>query len=385
MADGASPLNQPQSLADLRAKATVNTLGRANGTPTAPDPIAESLAVRRQILAAKLMEQSSTEQSTSTIQAENARIKAEIENAQLREQVTKQGSGEAWQQYVFEQMQRAEAKVDEAIAGRAEAERALLQEQLRMLQVELERTRSNAPANPFTMVAETIDQAQAIVDKLHPRQPESAHPTQPAAIDPGLRKWELMMAQQREERAIERADRSEERTLEFQLKNRQLDEELAIKRESAAAQARFFEDGLPKLLALGQQIFGALTQQQVAMPASPSVAGGPGVAPAAGPPAAPAATQPEVPLPPGVAQMACQNCGARILYKETYLGVVCWRCGAEYTAGPSPSDPAHETEVQTRDEVAAAPDEPGSGRSTATEADDGGLDDRAGAGVHSGT
>ena len=362
----------------------MSTLGRSNGTPAQEvNPITESLKVRQQMVASRLLDQTVSEQNTTVISADNARLRAEIENTQLREAATKQVSGEPWQQYILDQMQSTQGKLDEAIEGRRQAESALLQEQLRLMQVELERTRSQTPASPFAMVAQTIDEAQAIMDRLHPKATEATKAPAADRFDPGLEKWRLMMEADRDKRQIESAERREDRQSEFQLKRWQIEEELKIKREEAAASSRFFEEGLPKLLAVGQQLLAAAMQQPVP-PVSPSVVEDPSVsAPAVGPSPAPSVQSPP-PIPPGVTAMLCQNCGARILYKESYLGVVCWRCGADYLAGPSPSDTTQQTGVQTNDEPAAATHESGGGGSAPSGTDDGALDDRTGAGVHHG-
>lgn len=314
-----------KGMAELRAKAAVTTMGRNGAVPVEIDPLAQVLRDKRAMAASKLIDQSIAESDTAAIKADNERLKAQIESQQLREATTHRGADAEWREYMLTEVTALRERLEEQRVKESELQQTLLNEKLALLSGELERLRDNkvAPTDPFAMVNTAIEQAEAIMTRVKPQG--DGRPTGPQ-FDPALEKWKITAELEREKRQMERAEKTEDRRIEYELKRWESEERLKVERERTALQDRVLTDALPRIIDIAQRFLTSFTQQPTGAVA------GPDVAPASVPSAAQSQPQAEssAPLPPNVQQMSCQNCGARILYREAFGGVICSRCGAEY-------------------------------------------------------
>jgi len=314
------------SSADLRQRAQVTTLRRNGNNGSSPiDPIREVLETRKQMTAAALLDQSVTQANTASLQAENDRLKVEIEGQKLLDERNgKSGDGE-WREYMFSQLQKTQDQLQETQKALSEQQTKALADRLEMLTGELARLQSERQESP-SMVArlrEAIDESKALLEVITP----VSTPPPSMVADPTLSAWELRARYDQERWTKEREDKLNERLATLQSEATIREAQLQIEREHGERMDRFMSETMPKVVEIGSQILARLLP-----------AGG------AAQVAAPAVAASAVPLPSaeglpaGVEAMTCQACGSRILYRPGYPVVMCANCGAEYTRQPEPGD-----------------------------------------------
>ncbi len=316
MAGPAPGMNSQELMGQLRA----STLTRSSNGHGTVDPITDAIATRKAILGQRLLEQTTADAEAEAVEAENRRIKAEIEREQLRES----RGGRASDKYVemlAAQMDRLQAELADARQAISDQQTQALSERMSMLTAEIERleARQSEPgASPMQSALDAVAQAKELMNALSPTTERV--PERPMAPDPTIKLWEVKANYEHQRWVAERDDRHNERMEELRLKNQVEIERLEIERKSAEVRNRFFSETAPKLL----ETFGPLFQKFAAMTNSASLEGAAVAAqvrPATGPP----------PVPEGAQVTKCETCGAWIIYREEFAGVFCSTCGAEYS------------------------------------------------------
>lgn len=321
---------------------------RRNGVPHQLDPIDEAIDVGKRIAAQKMIQQSVSTVETDTMRAENEKLKAEIENQQLREAKQGQSGGGAnqWQEYLMSQLTALQTQVAEAQKANAEAQMAVLNERSAMLRSEIDRLRGEKPeaSNPFATAREAIEQARALVEVITP----ATTPPPPTAGNAELEAWRIRAQNDHELRMAELEFRKEEKQRELALNQQRLDRELALQEKSNDLRDRFFTDTMPKLMNGIKDILGNFASKGAPV----SEAGVAEVTPIRPDVVIPAAA----PLAPGIESINCQACGAEIRYRKEWKRVTCNQCCAEY--GDVPEAPATPATAESVEEVASVSDAP---------------------------
>jgi hypothetical protein len=319
------------SSADLRRAAAPEILQR-NGAVRVKDadPVDDALAMAKKVTAAKLIQQQATSMETEALKAENEKLKVEIEHKQLLESQRPVPGDDGWRDYLLTQMDRLQGQLAETQREAQTAQRALLEERMAMLQGELERIRSQSTPPPPPSAGERFQTIKAEIQAAREVLAEVQAPEKPVVpvIDLEWKKFELITEERRE---LQR--------LEFEERRRQLEVEIALKREAAEREQarldkeeemkeRFVNQTLPQLLEQGQKWYNLLAQRWgLGAPASPA-------SPTAAPMQAP--RQP----PPGVEAMTCQSCGQVLYYVAGAPSAVCPYCFAVYGESTAPESPA---------------------------------------------
>lgn len=326
-----------KTVADIRQELSIGTL-RKNPALGAEDKIQEAMAFRREMAAMKIMDQSVSEMDTGAIQAENNRLKAEIEQKELKRQTEgdKQKDSE-WQGYLIQRMETLEKALAEQQQAMTEAQMNALREQLNMLAGELQRVQAqpNQPASPVAVLKQQIEEYKSLMEIV---QPASAPPTR---TDPSLAAWKLRAEFDQERWKQEREDRHTERIEEMRLQQSLTERELALKEEHYNRMDRFMTDTAPKVLDTLRSVVQQFTAKN-----------GGEVAP---PPTVAAQVVPV--LPADTQSLICSKCGTTVYYREGWPGVICNGCGTMYTekgedTSPRPSPDSGSQELSGEASIA---------------------------------
>lgn len=341
---------------DFREQYQVRQLERkANGVPVKDaDPYDQIYSDTRKASAIKLMAQQDRSLDVELLKADNDRLKAEIENDELKERRGgPQGTTNPYMDHLSRQLEQTQARLDVYQERAQQAQAAVMEERLRILQEELSRVKVQTPEerDELESALSTVDKALALAERLRPPSREIVD----RGPDPGLRRFELTLEADREARKLEAEERRYEQQMDLQLKREALAREEARLDKQAQAQERFFTDTAPKLLQLGQQLvetLAARTGQPAA--AAPAIARGettPAVAAQNGHAKASV-------IPAGAATMICQvpGCGATIIYRPGWPEVICSSCGALYT-NDAPDEADNRAAVAERAEPNAEDDQ----------------------------
>lgn len=299
-----------------------------------------------------------SEQNALAIQAENDRLKAEIEQQKLREQAAAgQGQGKAaseeWIAHLVGQVEKLQSQVLEAQRALTEQQVSATHDQLQMLSAELQQVQAQREATPTGVAAarQAIEEARGLVELL---QPTTALPPPTTHSDPALAAWQLRAQLDQRRWEAEREDRHSERLAELEMQRQTKQDELAILRERNGRLDRFMVETAPKLVELGQNL---LVQLLSRSGNTPPVAAAASVAPPAGAEAA-----------------RCQSCGATLFYKPAWREVICQRCGAEYQlTPPTASNPPPSVKAGAPPPAVESPraDPPQAGQRPAADPDEG--------------
>lgn len=331
-------MTQQQGLSseDFRARAQAATLKR-NGTAALPavDPLQQALAVKRQILGEKIIEQSVNEVDAAALKAQNEALKLQIERRQL-EEAARAGdaheSAPAWQDFLFKQLEGTQGQLAEAQRALATQQAEMLRERLDLLRGELDRLhaeRGREPQSVTALVRGAISEAQELLDTIRP--PAPAVPVPPSAQggqgeQVALQAWMRRVELQHEQWVLQREDRHRERMRELELQHKMQERELSAKEEHFQRMDRFMSETAPKVV----DILSRVVQHFAAGGGAPA----PAVAADADPPVGrPAPPTPAPVIQPGARSMPCAECGATVIYRPEWPGVFCQACGAEYGAG----------------------------------------------------
>jgi len=319
---------------DLRLRAQVQTLRKSdNGHHEDQDPMDLALRTSRQMAAQKLIERSASEATTAAIEAENARIEAQIKQRQLVEQSQTQPQGATWQEYIIGQVGKLEEQLADTRQKLGEQQIEALERREELLKNELQRLEAARAEQPTgtAAVKQQIEDAKSIVEMI---TSPPAPPLPSSGPEATLQAWLTRTQLEQRRWELERQDRRDEALAKLELEKLKQSEELTLRREQEARRERFFTEAGPKLLALGEKLLTAFAAR-----------GGPGgevgVVPVS------AETAPTAPAGASVAE--CPQCHNHLYYRPSWGEVICQRCGAAYRL-----EGADEENISTRQEHAAA-------------------------------
>lgn len=327
--------SQGLSSQDLRQRAQVLTLKRNGSTFAAPvDPIEDAMRIRRQMAAAKLLDLSLSDTSAEAIEAENRRLKAEIEQAKLKAEVqapSATANGE-WQQYIMANLEKVQDELANTQKALTEQQMGALNERIGILAGELQRVQSERQetANPIQSAKQMISEAQELVALITPAVPEAPPAPPPGgnsiAVTAYLKRLELDQERWRAAREDEISIKRAQLELDREMRSKEL--EVKVARDQRMD--RFFSETAPKLISVGEQLLSRLLQ-----------AGGEAALPVVAAPAVAPQVMPALEVPPDYLSGACPKCGNVMFYREHWPEVICQRCGALF--GNEPDHPAEES------------------------------------------
>lgn len=306
---------------DLLRQSQVGTL-KKNGNAPSQDPVAEAFAVRKNLLAQRIMDSSVTEMETASIKAENERLNALIEQQKLKQTEQPERTTDQWQQYIINQMEQLREQLAIANQEAQAAQQALLQQRMDILTSEIARLQQqpkeavpSAPVDPVEQVSREIERARALLAQVTPPTPEPV-----LGYDPGLEKWRITA--QTEDKERERQFQREQWKLEqtLQLQREELIHRIAREDQQAKSINTLVENTVPEAI----KIFVQFAQAWISRNPVPGVA--PSVAPAVAP-----APRPAVQPPPDIHLMQCKECGTSIPFRDGMPEIICPQCFAVYT------------------------------------------------------
>jgi len=310
------------------ARTTINasqlgaTLRRRPPELRPPDPIDEALDVDRKLVAQKMMRTSVASMEAEQLAAENTRLKAQIENQQLKEAVERPAQGDAWSKLVMEELRESRAALDQTKQELQSERTGQIIERMNMLSAELERLRTQPQEPPPRAIVQLKAAFEEARETLALVAPDTTAP--PVVQDAGGLYLKRLDYDQERWRETHQADREVALARAGnELTIAQL--EIEIKQRRADNMDRFINETAPKLLDLGRQF---LEQ----MWARPGAAAGEGAAPAS------MAVRPQVVIPPGAKGTPCPSCGALIIYDLTMTTVYCSNCASQHDVGPDEAD-----------------------------------------------
>ena len=327
-----------KSVADLRQEFAIPTL-RKNPTTESVDPIEQAIEFKKKMVGLRMTDQTVAEMDASAMEAENRRLKVQLEQRELKRQAEGDDNKKDSELQVFllnkiEGLEKTLAEQQQAIS---EAQMNALREQLGILSAALERVQAQAsqPVNRMSVLKQELEEAKTLVELVQPIQQP------PPGADPSLAAWKMRAEFDQDRWKIDREDKHSERLEELKLTNEIAKSELALKQQHYEQTGRFFSDTGPKMVDALQEIIkqfltknGANVPPQVAGDVKPNIA----------------AT-----LPEGVVSLTCTKCGTTVYYRQGWPGVICNGCGALYTEGgddpsksASPDSGGQEPKGETR-------------------------------------
>jgi len=308
----------------------------------------EALAFDRKLAAQSLMRRSVGEINTAAIEADNARLKAEIEQTKLRAEAQGGGneSGGKWQEYLLGQMEKVQGQLADTQRALTDQQMAAFGERMEILQGELQRVheqRGEAP-NPTALVKQSILDARELMELVNPSP--SAIPPPAETESPQLRAWSLKAKLDQERWQAEREDRRAIEMAKIDMERQVKEAELNLKAENERRKDKFFTDTAPKILEVGERFLNQFMSQSPA--AAPSIAQA-------------ASVRPQIAVPPGAIAEQCEQCGQTIIYRPEWGSAICQFCGATYGAGSSASEQGPSEQEETTSERPRRPADPDEG------------------------
>ncbi len=281
--------------------------------------------MQRKLAAQQIIQRSVSETGTAAIEAENARLKAEIDQAKLRAEAQGSGneSGSKWQEYLLGQMEKVQGQLADTQRALTDQQMAAFQERMEMIQGELQRVQEQRGETPNTaaMVKQSILEARELMELVTPNAGAGIPP--PAEVEsPQLRAWSLKAKMDHERWQAEREDRRAIEMAKIEMERQVKEAELNILAEQERIKNKFFIDAGPKILDVGERLLKQFMVQSQTTSAAPSIA-----------------ARPQIAVPQGAIAEQCGQCGNTIIYRPEWGNVICQYCGATYDTAPDSPNP----------------------------------------------
>lgn len=305
---------------DMLERARVRMVRRNPNDPDLPpavDPVRGALETRREMLASRILEADVKEAETKAIDAGTAFLRARIEKEKVEREL-KGGDEDQFRQWMMGQLEATQQRLAQAEQARQDEKAQALNERLVLLQNELAALRqaSQQPAErPGALIREYLTEAKDVMALVAPP------PGPPPILTPDQATLEVWREKNRLEHEARQWAREDQRAIEERRLAQEGDlalRKLTIEEHHYGQVDRFINDSGPRIIA-------TLTQMAERWLGGANGAGG---APA---PVVAGAAQPQAPaVPAGAQAMPCQGCGATLLYREGWPGVICPSCGTEH-------------------------------------------------------
>ena len=304
------------TVANLRQQAAVR---QATRPVEPPSPLSTALALKEQIIANSLLDQTQNDlaAAAATSVANRYDAEARVEEAKAKRQAAA-GEG-SFAEYALSEIRALKEMVEGSRESQTQDYLVSLRQEVGSLRSELSNLRTDRPS-PTDSIKESLgmlDEIQSVIDRVRPPLPA---PSGPADHDPTYMAYKLRVETAAEQHRMEFEDRREARR-EALVQDRQLKEaELDLLRGRQERTDRFIDQTAPKIVELLSGVLQAWTGKTVPAPA-------------------PLAQAQQLELPAGVQRTECSNCHAPILYREEWPGFICNSCGAEYSIHPDEGSP----------------------------------------------
>ena len=332
-------LEPKRTVSEITKMAQVGSLKRLPG-PAMSDPLREGIETAKLIAGQRIVQSAINQVESQGVQAENERLKAEIERKELLAKRDGRDDGKGKDsavEYLYSELKDLRTRLEATQTELTNQQLGMMAEQIQALNNQLQAVINDKNSRPdeFAALTQKVQEAKSLLEILHP---SDTPPPATGPSDAGLDAWKVRAQHAHEERMRELDMLAEERKEDRTLRKQQIDEELRLKGEHYQSLDRALNKTLPDLLGVAQNILTQFMQQRGAEGAIPAaLAVEQGESSAAATPEARSLV-----IPPGAQVTQCGQCGVRLVYRDEYPSVICNGCGAEYAlTDPESQGEAH--------------------------------------------